>query len=523
MVYILIGLLAVIAVAVATIALGGVRTVPTGKIGIVYRRYGQLHPQERFHVRVHGSPGPQATVLRPNRVWLAPWLYSVRFVDQVYVPNGTIGLVEARVGAIRERGQLLCRYVECDYFQDGDAFLTGGGEMGRQPALLPGGASYSINPELFKVSTVENVSGLTGLHAADLWEVSVPVGSTGVVIALDGQPSADDTLGPAVPGHRSFQLPWVFLESGGQRGVQEETLAGGGTYLINPWFARVVLVPTRDLVLEWSRSDRIAAGDLNAALPPIVVNIEGHRLAIEMTQTLRIPPDVAPRLVQRFGEPRSDAATEDPTAAIGPVQRFVERVLGPTVAGYFTELASKYKVIDFIAHYDEVRLELENIIRQALWEWGVVAGRTVLAEFTAEDQGLSDLLRRIAAVRAEREILEYELSNAHIRADVERVQIELDGELKVEELRRQIDILGYDQVALERFLRQLARIQVPLFVSGANVPDELLSSMPFVQAREILLNLFTERGVPRADLPPQQIERSADPQGAHEDPDPDGS
>src|SRR5262249_36812283 len=161
----------------------------------------------------------------------------------------------------------LAQHVECDHFQDGAAFLRQGGEQGRQTGYLPGGGSYNINPELFKVITVETTERdrQDGLTAADLRGVTIPEGNIGVVIALDGRPPSPDpdVVGRVVEGHYSYQLPWVFLGRGGQRGVQEETLAGGSSYAINPWFARVVQVPTRDLHLEWTKKSQKEVGNFD--------------------------------------------------------------------------------------------------------------------------------------------------------------------------------------------------------------------------------------------------------------------
>jgi hypothetical protein len=126
-------------------------------------------------------------------------LYKVTYARQTVVPAGTVGAVVALAGIRPEADQTLCRHVECDSFQDGRAFLLGGGQMGRQPAVLPGGARYNINPLIFDVVTVDNVgAGRHGLTEDSLREVSVPVGATGVVIALEGDPADEDdgVVGP---------------------------------------------------------------------------------------------------------------------------------------------------------------------------------------------------------------------------------------------------------------------------------------------------------------------------------------
>ena len=125
----------------------GRRVVPTDHIGIIRRRYGPGHPDPRFKkITPYDSRGLQARTLVPDRpVWLFPGLYTVTFVSRTYVPEGMVGLVSANEGAQRPTGRPVGRHVECDNFQDGQAFLLNGGEQGRQIQVLPGGTSYYNN------------------------------------------------------------------------------------------------------------------------------------------------------------------------------------------------------------------------------------------------------------------------------------------------------------------------------------------------------------------------------------------
>jgi hypothetical protein len=519
----------------------GLHRVPDRKVGIVYRRYGRRHPQEEFRVSLYGSIGPQAKVLRPNtRQWLMPFVFDVRYVPQTYVPDGTIGLVEATDGELRPSGRRLGKYVECDYFQDGTAFLSKGGEQGRQLVYLPGGAWYSINTELFNVVTVNTVgrNRTDGLTAADLREVTIPEGNIGVVIALDGKPPSQDpdAVGRIVEGHYSFRLPWVFLGRGGQRGVQGETLDGGTSYSINPWVARVVQVPTRDLHLEWTKKSQEEVGNFDSALDQIVVDIQGHRLRLEMSQVLRIPASAAPRLVRRFGEGELDltrSAQGAPVVKPAPVQRFVERVLGAAVAGYFTAVVAEYSVLKFIREYDTVRLKLQDRVAEALADWNVVAGHTVLGEFVSEDGELNEQRRKLTRQDLELtqekrrlEFLRQQRQNKEIEAEMERIAIDLKGESEVvgarklresevevlrklresevEVLRKQIEVLGKHTWLMEKILGHMAKMPVPQYVSGGggDLADQILRLMPFSNAQDMLKDLI--RQGPQGPDPDQQ-------------------
>jgi len=484
-------LVAVVAVAAGlSLAAKGVIRVPKDHVGVVYRQFGGNHRGDDFKVRVHGSIGPQAAVLAADRVyWLPPWIYSVRYVPETYVPPGTIGVVVARVGSPPPAARTLCEPVDCDYFQDGRAFLLAGGQMGRQPGILPGGASYDINPEIFEVLTVATIGeGRHDLTAADLREVAVPEGSAGVVIALEGAAPQEDgeTVRPKVPGHENFQNIQAFLANGGQRGAQAEPL-GGGLYRINPWFARIVLIPTRVLILQWTNKAAKSASNYDSSLDRIRINVEGYWLRFDMSQTIQISPKSAPRLVARFGEQEVDKFGFSEAANPTPVQRFVERVLKSTVEGYFQATASKYEVLDFITAHDEVCLELAGQVRQALADWGVEAVETTLGEFEPENDGLD--LRRIgmATQRDRKQELEFRYENALVEERIEQKRLETEErrrQLETVELAEQIRLLGREPVALKGFLQELKDMKVPDFIGGD--AGQLLQHLPFAMAVDMV-------------------------------------
>jgi hypothetical protein len=495
--------LLIAAIAALAVALTGYQQVPTGKIGLVHRRFGNLK-SERYPVRVHGGQGVQAATLQADRRYLLPpLLFRIRNVDRTHVPAGTIGLVIAKVGAVPPVDRSLCDHVECDYFQDGRAFLLNGGQMGKQPMVLPGGAYYDINPELFEVITTEAVGaeGKYELTRSDLEDISIPEGATGVVIAKEGAaPDEDDNaVGPVVPGHASFQKPWEFLANGGRRGAQAETLSHGGVYRINPWFARVVIIPTRELTLDWQRSDTKTADRYDASLDQIVANVEGHRLLFTMTQIIRIPAKAAPRLVRRFGEDRDMTGLGD-VQSPAPVQRFVERVLGRTVKGYFESCASEYEVLQFIEGLNEVRMELESKVAEALAEWGVEAGRTTLSDFESEDPELDARRRQRARERDEQDSLAYRLRNAEIEEKIKRLRLETAREeaaVPVAENEARAKVWGVQSEVLLQSLGQLKDFNTPSVVTDAGAAN---GAMPLVVGQQMINQ--TLKNLPQ-DPPPQ--------------------
>jgi len=319
-------------------------------------------------------------------------------------------------------------------------------------------------------------------------------------VTLDGDEPPRDGAGaiaPVVGGHRSFRLPWVFLERGGYRGVQREILGEGTVCALNPWFVRVVLIPTRVLIMEWSDKSPSDASNYDAELERITVNVQGYRLHVDMDQTLKIPEEAAPRLVSEFGGTGSSGIgglVKDPV----PIQRFVERVLGNIVVGYFNGIAAGTTVDGFLRKYAETRTDLTTQVRTALKSYGVEAIRTNLGSFTAEDpefnrrlQGEADEQMRGRALKATRDnvIYENEIDEVRFEAERRRAALELKGE---------IDALGQDNVAMIRMIEQISKMQVPEYIGGD------ISAYTEALPMPVLRDLITRLREMRADrqLPP---------------------
>ncbi|GAB2878090.1 SPFH domain-containing protein [Streptomyces mayteni] len=488
--------------------------VPAGHIGLVTARDGMARPPDRTLGRAvdcdnfqdgerfllaHGEQGQQVATLAGDATYhINTALFTVETVRRTHVPEGTVGLVIARDGRVRPPDRPFGRFVECDNFQNGDAFLRGGGEQGRQLAILTGGTYYDINPRLFDVVTTETVGpgrrsghGLRddGLTARHLRTISIPVGHTGVVVVLDGdqQPADEEQVGPVVPGHRNFRLPWVFLAGGGRRGVQRETLTEGSVYAVNPWFVRVLLIPTRLLSLEWTKRDSAKASRYDAELLPITVNIQGYRLNVELSQNLQIPEAAAPLLVSKFGGDTTTSGlgglVDDPV----PVQRFVERVLGSTVETYFNAIAASSTVEDFLTEHASNRTDLAAQVRNALAAWSVRAEATNMGLAEAEEPELDAIRQRIFVARMRGQELAEQEENAErlsrireIEQRTEKRQRQLDAAV----LEREIELLGQDTVAMRLFLAELKVMKVPEVVSGN--ADELLRFLPVQRALDLI-------------------------------------
>ena len=223
--------------AVIAFVLSGVRMIREDQSGLVIKRYGRPLPSGRI-IALNGEAGYQARMLPPGwHAGLWRWRYKVSKVPVVVVRPGEIALVVAADGDAIPAERVLARAVDCDNFQDAEAFLRHHGERGRQISFLTAG-TYRINPAVFRVVTPDNATHYD-MAAEELHVYQVSPDRVGIVTMLDGQPiAAGDLAGPVVTGHDSFQRGQTFIDAGGSRGLQEEVLLSG-SWNLNPWLVRV--------------------------------------------------------------------------------------------------------------------------------------------------------------------------------------------------------------------------------------------------------------------------------------------
>ncbi|GAA0382593.1 hypothetical protein Acor_57380 [Acrocarpospora corrugata] len=457
--------------------------VPRDMIGVVTAREGARKPARakiarrvecdhfqdgRAFLRNGGEEGLQIATLEGDASYLINTaLFDVRLVPATYVPPGTLGLVTAKLGKIRPAVRPFGRHVECDDFQDGQEFLDQGGEQGRQLAVLGGGASYDIHPDLFDVITVDNVAASTDdLTAAHLQEIAIPMGYTGVVVTLDGaEPAGETKIGPPVAGHGSFRMPWVFLENDGVRGVQQTTLRENSVLALNPWFVRVVLIPTRVIILEWKEKSADERRNFDARLDRITVTVQGYRIHVEVSQSVQILEKAAPVLVSKFGGTGRSALgglVDDPL----PIQRFVDNVLGDTVAAYFAGIAAAGTVEDFISGYHDTRTNLSDKVAQALKGWDVQALESNLGRFEAEDPALNERFKETADAQIRQGTLAAVTASLEDETRIAEARAHADVLGAALEFRAHVEALGAENVTMIKAIEAVAQMKWPQVIGG---------------------------------------------------------
>jgi len=483
--------------AIAIVVFSGTWMIAANESGLIVKRFGPPLASGRI-IALNGEAGYQARLLSPGwHFGLWRWRFRVVKVPTTIVRPGEIALIVAADGAAMPSEHVLGKAVPCDDFQDAEAFLTRGGERGRQLAMLTAG-TYRINPALFEVVTTATASK-AGMSANDLRVHQVQSERVGIVTALDGRPiPAGDLAGPTVAGHESFQRGQAFIDAGGCRGLQEEVLLSG-SWNLNPWLVqveqvplievpigyvgvvvsyvgrehvdvsgdafthgdlvergrkgvwmepllpgkhplntkvmKVELVPTTNIVLNWAQQTE--AHHYDARLSSIVVRSkDGFSFSLDVSQIIHIGMRNAPRVISR----------------VGSMQNLVDHVLQPTVGNYFRNSAQEVTVLEFLsARSDRQRHAFEDI-RKAIEAYDVECIDTLVGDIappaelmkTQTDRKIAEELERTYEVQREaqitRQALERETAVANLQGEVVRseqmVKVALQNALAAAEQAR---------------------------------------------------------------------------------------
>ncbi|HTJ11171.1 MAG TPA: SPFH domain-containing protein [Dinghuibacter sp.] len=445
----------------------GVVIVPENRIGIVTKKFklmgGQELPVGRI-VATQGEAGFQAKTLAPGVYFRKyPWQYSITFEPFTVIPTGKIGLVLAKDGGELRPGDILGRRVECDTFQDAEAFLKNGGQKGRQTAIISPG-SYRINTLLFDVDVTDMVH--------------IPESGVGIVTTQEGKAlDPGQIAGRTMQKHNNYQDVDAFLNEGGFKGLQEQVILAG-SYFLNPWFAsvevvkmleipigyvgvvisfvgtdgedlsgtefkhgnivarghkgvwaeplgpgkypvnpyimKVELVPTTNLVLNWANT-RSEAHQLDKNLSTITVRSkDGFSFNLDVSQIIHIPTNEAPKVIGRFGN----------------MTNLVTQVLEPTIGNYFRNSAQDADVIDFLKSRKERQESARAHIGDVLEQYNVNGVDTLIGDIVPPESLMKTLTdRKIAEeqkvtyetqmkAQETRQALEKETAIAEIQKDV---------------------------------------------------------------------------------------------------------
>ena len=220
----------VVIIVLLGLGLEGVYLIRDNQVGILTQKaFGRSMPPGQVIAR-RGQVGVRATTLVPGVYWRFPFVYSIHKVPIVEVGETNVATVESIDGRPLPKGRLLGDEIECNSFQDAEKFLDSGGFKGPQVGILRPGR-YRINTVAFAItvrSATKIDSEMVGTVTA---QDGQPLPSKLIVAPMPPADAAPDH--PRARSHNYFQDGQAFLDSGGYRGPQQDTLQPG-TYYINP-------------------------------------------------------------------------------------------------------------------------------------------------------------------------------------------------------------------------------------------------------------------------------------------------
>jgi uncharacterized membrane protein YqiK len=413
-----------------------VTVVPQGEIALVVAADGAPIPAERILGRVvdcdnfqdarkflanGGEKGRQLGILTAGtyRINLAQFsvITSSSAVEHEMtasqlllhrVEPDMVGVVTTLDGQPIEAGEIAGPVIPGhDNFQNGQAFLNGGGRRGLQEQILLSGA-WNLNPWFVQVQQVPMVQ--------------IPIGYVGVVISYVGQAHVD------VSG---VEFKHGDLVESGHKGVWVSPLYPG-KHPLNTSVMKVELVPTTNIVLNWAT--RTEAHHYDEKLSSITVRSnDGFAFSLDVAQIIHVGALDAPKVISR----------------VGSMQNLVDHVLQPIVGNYFRNSAQDYTVLDFLSARSQRQEEAARHIREALGAYDVQAIDTLIGDINPPAQ--------LMQTQTERKIAEEQRKTYEIQEAAQKQRQQLVRQTSLADIQHQV--VGAEQGVLIAELQANAQVK----------------------------------------------------------------
>lgn len=300
-----------------------------------------------------------------------------------------VGIVTTLDGAPIEQGEIAGPAVSGhDNYQNGQAFIDGGGRRGLQEQILLSG-SWNLNPWFVQVEQVPMLN--------------IPIGSVGVVISFVGREHRD------VSG---VDFKHGDLVEAGHKGVWVTPLYPG-KHPVNTRVMRVELVPTTNIVLNWAQ--RTEAHNFDAKLSSITVRSrDGFAFNLDVAQIIHVGALDAPKVISR----------------VGSMQNLVDHALQPIVGNYFRNSAQNYTVLDFLSARSTRQSEAAAHIRTAIGAYDVQAIDTLIGDITPP----AELMK----TQTDRKIAEEEKKTYEVQEAAQRQRQQLVRETSLADIQKNL-------------------------------------------------------------------------------------
>lgn len=332
--------------ALTMIIASGAIYVEANQGGTLDNKFGADLPPGRI-LATQGEKGPQAKVLPPGwHFWYAPWKYELNKVDNIDIPQGSIGVVTAKDGKPMKDGDVFApAWADPAEMLDGVKFLSGEGVRGPQLTVLTPG-QYRYNDRLFTITPSKMLDVPAG-EVAVIKANSGPVW-TGEVVQVNGT--------PIVPK--------------GYRGIWNQALPPGA-YNLHPLAAVVTSFRTTTRSYDYSKERAIETRTM-----------DGFEFPVELRAAINITADNAPFVVARFGNPDVDTDKNG-------ISLLEENAILPALRSIVRNTAEKRKALDYMNQRSEVGLACTKALADALMEFKIDVAEVFIADIglSKTDQG----------------------------------------------------------------------------------------------------------------------------------------
>jgi uncharacterized membrane protein YqiK len=397
-------------------------TIPQGQVGIVEAQDGNAIPAGRILAKSvecdsfqnaraflenGGERGSQIAIIPPGVYRINTKLFAIRLAPAISIPDNTVGVVTTKEGQALQTGEIAGKKINGhNSFQDGHAFVEGGGFKGQQEEVILAG-TYYLNPLFVAVESVPMTA--------------VPIGHVGVVVSYVGE----NVVG------EGEEFKHGKLVKKGEKGVWKDPL-DPGMYPINPLTTKVELVPTTNIVLNWADA-KTASHDLDSHLSTITArSSDGFTYNLDVSQIIHVSRDKASSVIARFGS----------------MLNLVSQVLEPLIGNYFRNSAQAHDAIEFLSGRAERQADAKKHIEEALQgRYDVQAVDTLIGDIVPPPELMKTLSEKKLAERM-KDTFDAQKLAEDARKDLENAKATADTQETVVKAQRQVEIQTFQAEAV---------------------------------------------------------------------------
>jgi uncharacterized membrane protein YqiK len=204
-----------------------------------------------------------------------------------------------------------------------------------------------------------------------------------------------------------------------------------GKHPINVRVMKVELVPTTNIVLNWS--NRTETHNYDQSLSSIIVNSkDGFTFELDVAQIIHVGALEAPKVISR----------------IGSVQNMVDHVLQPIVSNYFRNAAQAYTVLDFLNARSERQKEATLHVGNAIRAYDVEAIDTLIGKIipppalmqTLTERKIAEEQNKTFQVQQAAQTQRQQLVRATALADIQQEMVKSEQGVSIAELEARSQI-----------------------------------------------------------------------------------